>query len=146
MRITCPRCASPNSRWEKRCNACWLPFDAALSMGARLPVDRVKSSAADRERQPVDAAVGPLTDMLGIEAEHVLALAAADIRTLEQVAQALPETIEHALRVCTRIDPEALIARAQQQLHSAETGEQEEPEPLEPPVSEPNLDEWWKMR
>jgi hypothetical protein len=149
MTITCPRCASPSSRWEKRCNACWLPFDASLSMGARLPIDHIKSSTADRQRQPVDAALGSLGDMLGIDAEHVLALAAGDIRTLEHVAQALPETIEHVLRVCTRIDPGALIARARQQLQTAETSKQEDPEPpepAEPSVSEPNLDEWWKMR
>jgi hypothetical protein len=87
--------------------------------------------------------------MLGIEAEHVLALAAADIRTVEQVAQALPETLEHVLRVCSRIDPETLIARAQQQLRTtgpSETSKKEDPDFLEPSVSEPNLDEWWKTR
>jgi hypothetical protein len=145
MTINCSRCASPNSRWEKRCSACWLPFDAALRMGTGLPADRVKSSVGDRQRQPVDAAVESLSDMLGIESEHVLALAAADIRTLEQVAQALPETIEHVLRVCTFVDPQSLIARAQHQLHIPETAKTPDPE-IPEPVSEPNLDEWWKMR
>jgi hypothetical protein len=146
MTIVCPRCASPNSRWEKRCYACWLLIDAALRTGAQAPTERARSGADERSRRPADPAVAPLTDVLGIEAEHVRALAAADIRTLEDIAQSLPETLEAALRVCAFVDPDALIARAHLALNGDRTAAKQEPEPPQPVEDEPNPDEWWKIR
>jgi hypothetical protein len=125
--LVCPRCASVNGPWEKRCTSCWLPFEEAL---------RRQGEAAERPRveDPIivvpegerlrthTAAKPPLAELLGIEAEHAWALAEAGIHTLEHVAQAAPAEIGLALRAWTHIDAGALIALARRLLQKGKSG------------------------
>jgi hypothetical protein len=60
MNIVCPRCKTNNSRWEKRCRACWLVFDVALRGRVDMPADsaRVDSVPIDSARVdpvPIDS-------------------------------------------------------------------------------------------
>ncbi len=176
MTNVCPRCATANSRWERRCIACWLIFDPALLATHRsdligtvdepgsisndapahdvangAPVDDAESAeaAAEHERHKTLAA------LLGVEVQHVRALADAGIHTLEHIAESSPHQIAHALRDWTHIDPGALIARARKLLRrepipAPEPPPQPEPQPpVEPlpkkPLEEPDPAEWWKI-
>jgi hypothetical protein len=153
MTRICSRCATVNSRWEARCKACWLPFDAGAPVrpdepaeqpAKRRPSARTTAAATAATAAAVAAAsVTPpapeqhraLAELLGVEVAHVRALAEAGIHTLEHVAQAAPGEIGLALRAWTHIDPGALIVLARRLLHHEKAG-------AEPPA--PNPAEWWK--
>jgi hypothetical protein len=157
--IACPRCMRANSELEVRCTSCGLLLDAALRAQIKAEADAAqdrrptgdldstdgaeRETAADEsaQQQVRDAQHETLAQVLGIEVEHVCALADAGIHTLEHVAESIPEQIAHALGVWTHIDPAALIARARAVLHRAPLPEAE-PQKL---ADEPDPAQWWKM-
>jgi hypothetical protein len=168
--IVCPRCKTKNSRWERRCKACWLHFDAALRAQSEAPVEAVgdDSDAGDSDERQFEAQEAKragardvkrseeydpqhhtLAQLLGVEVAHVRALADAGIHTLEHIAESIPEQIGHALGDLTHIDPAALIARARHLLQPTRPPEPEPAPKREPPPKtpqrEPDPAEWWKM-
>jgi len=141
--IVCQRCKAGNSSWETACKACGLPFDAAMreeseftdqsgsdrNMRATdeqqgvargmLPDERYGVlQAEDDDAQPavMNDAHQTLARLLGIEIEHVRALADAGIHTLEHIAESGPAKIALALRAWSHLDPAAIVRRARELL------------------------------
>jgi hypothetical protein len=147
--IVCPRCRTQNTRWERRCKACWRRFDAALLAGGKAAVESLGVEAGGTPGVRENPQHQMLAQLLGVEVQHVRALADAGIHTLEHIAESRPHQIGQALQAWTHIDPAALISRARQLLH-IEPAREDEAQPkgqtksqTPPPVPDPA--EWWKM-
>ena len=146
--IVCPRCQTRNARWERRCKACWLRFDAVPLIGGEAALESLGTEAGGiSSAAPENPQHLTLARQLGLEVQHVRALADAGIQTLEHVAQSVPHQIGQALRAWTHIDPAMLISRARQLLHPQPPAERETPPEEQPSRTQPaEPDPWWMTR